>query len=255
MTQIAVREKPIPFSGPMVRAILDGKKTQTRRVVKPQPSIAPDLLPTRAEDMLPDGSSKKFCFTIERVPGVTRYLGGNQFAREFSPYGQPGERLWVRETWQLLHMYRDWATGQVDDWTAWEGKVPKVRPPGYVTAFAGEPGWGSDREERGFGWRPSIFMQRWASRLSLDITAVRVERVQDISEADAVAEGVYEAFADEREEAFSVAPPGESSFPTARQYYERLWDSLNAKRGHSWDSNPWVWVIEFARVPEAPSAA
>lgn len=182
-------DRPILFSGPMVRAILGGRKTQTRRVVKNQPVQSrtdPAVFGWWAEDgcMIPtfdaDGDEGPVCH-----------------------YGVPGDRLWVRETFN-----NDWTDHVI------------YRADGGSAVEAGWP-----REPK---WRPSIFMPRAACRLVLEVTAVRVERLQQIREADVHAEGCQ-------------LVQGED----ARWHYGSLWNSLNAKRGFGWDTNPWVWVIEF----------
>jgi len=202
-----MKERPIIFSGEMVQAILDGRKTQTRRVV------------TRI------GSAKEF---IETVDGINKLVDvqsllsmkPNQYpqeARGRCPYGRPGDRLWVRETWGL-HPDLD---GQLKD----DGLTPgSIDNEGFHIGYKAD-GSGAYCIEK---WRPSIFMPRWASRILLEITDVRVECVQDISYQDMVAEGLY--------------PTGKLDCLVA---FESLWDSINAKRGYPWSSNPWVWVIKF----------
>ena len=192
------RERPILFSSEMVKAILDGRKSMTRRVVKPQPDAVAafqDGQPTEA------------------------YYGGwpkGGYAKKLTcPFGQPGDQLWVREThFRFIEISA-------------KGGSKKAL-------------YRADHPEWFCKWRPSIHMPRWASRLTLEITAVRVERVQDISADDAEAEGF----------SFIHAPEGT---PSGRYQHEekfaRYWDSLNAKRGYGWDANPWVFVISFRRLP------
>lgn len=201
-----MKERPILFSGEMVRAILDGRKTQTRRVMKCPVSC----------------HSKILGQPMEHEPMVS-HKGDWHKPNEWSPYGIPGDRLWVRETWQALNVHRDIPMKQVTP-----------QPPICCLAFKATE---QDRKKERLPvysgkWRPSIFMPRWASRILLEITNVRVERVQEINEADALAEGVGFWGCDTIE------------------VFQNLWDSINAKRGYSWESNPWVWVIEFKRVKE-----
>ena len=178
-----MNEKPILFNGEMVRAILGGRKTQTRRVVKDQGRV-PTVLQSDGNRLLP-----------KHVP---------DWFTDYCPYGGHGDRLWVREThWR--------AEG--------EGTGGKVRFLQYKATSPDDPPLG-DR------WRPSIHMPRWASRITLEVTGVRVERVQDISNEDVHAEG--------------FAPWGDKYLSFAD-----LWDSINANRGYGWDANPWVWVVEF----------
>lgn len=203
-----MKERPILFSAPMVRALLDGTKTQTRRVVKPQP----------------------FAITSDGVPFV-QTADDEKFGRLgkviVCPYGQPGDRLWVREAWAPLTI-------------------------GH--AYSADPIWNSSPSGR---WHPSIHMPRVASRILLEVTGVRVERLQDISEADAAAEGlVVRAGA----AAFNASglpeyglpewadgTPGETRWNvSAVQAYRSIWTEI--KGPGNWDANPWVWVVEFKVV-------
>jgi len=199
-----MKERPIIFSADMVRAILEGRKTQTRRVVKGLGSKLGDEYMTE----LSNG---------ERVETVT-----------LCPYGQPGDRLWVKETW-MPDAPRD---GTWDD-TVFYGC--KGSPLSWIPDRFREPAHclfrASWAESPLTGWRSSRFMPRWASRITLEIVNVRVERVQDISEDDAQAEGV-----------------DWSRWTSAIVPFVNLWNTINAKRGYDWDSNPWVWVIEFKQV-------
>jgi len=183
-----MKERPILFSGEMVRATLNGLKTQTRRIIKPQPKL-----------------SDKITKITNMVPGFVDATGG-----EFRcPYGKVGDRLWVRETFVITGIgacfYRADGEIEVRDWV----------------------------------WRPSIFMPREYSRISLEITNVRAERLQDISEEDAQAEGVRLGF-----DWIDNLPVLPANF---RAGFRLLWNSINTKRGYDWDSNPWVWVVEFRR--------
>lgn len=212
-----MRERPILFSGEMVRAILEGRKTQTRRVAKVHDAHVAGMIS-------PNGSN------AARSP---------KEHVSYCPYGKPGDRLWVRET---LRTHRCFGFPL--------GQSPQVNP-------AGERIWSyaADNLPDPTGSRPSIHMPRWASRLTLELTEVRVERVQDIREEDAKAEGCQEAY-DEPFELGSAArrenekngyfPP--SSYTSG---YAALWDQINAKRDggiYAWEKNPWVWVLEFKRV-------
>ena len=200
-----MKERPILFSAPMVRAILNGTKSQTRRVFKAQNG---GLWP-RPNDL----------------PGMRQIL------RE-CPYGKPGDRLWVRETWA----YHVQAIGSVTD---------KDGP--WVYASDGDHVLQHRLCDR---WRPSIHMPRAASRITLEITGVCVERLQDISEADAIAEGIERAddffgcqcwkVYGEPEGADVVAP----NDPIGS--YRSLWEFINGTG--SWDANPWVWAVEFKRI-------
>lgn len=215
-----MRERPILFSDPMVRAILAGTKTQTRRVVKPQPS--PELLADYAEIRDRYGSARTDAQMLsDCVP---------------CPYGQPGDRLWVRETFIGARGYdRDPPSrfGNKPIWYCADGEPDRAQ-------------WWqlSDRK------RPSIHMPRWASRITLEVTGVRVERLQDISEADARAEG---ARCVDRATGREVMFPDESQhIGSWRLHFREIWESINGPG--SWDANPWVWAIAFRRL-EAGSDA
>ena len=211
-----MKERPILFSGPMIRALLDGTKTQTRRVVKPQPRPGTKLVG------IPEGWTED-----PAAPDSDGNVTGWR-----CPYGQPGDRLWVRET------------------------------------FNGDPSRGigyayraTQPEMDGCPWVPSIHMPRAASRITLEITAVRVERLNKITKEDALSEGIerrpcdcahdgmlrevcphseykthFKDYADK--ENLSVVTPGYS--------FLSLWESINGPG--SYHANPWVWVVEFKRV-------
>jgi hypothetical protein len=210
-----MKELPILFSGPMVRAILEGRKSQTRRVVK---GLTPGHEHTgRSLTGLgyPASMGKWWAEFLHSEPGSPIYVA--------CPYGQPGDRLWVRETWCPA------ATSGYD--APSDGRDPSI----WYRA--------TDDGECEGPWSPSIFMPRWASRIELEVTGVRVERVQEISPLDAIAEGIMEY----EPGAFHWEPwgPGTEYFRGPRDAFLTLWDSINAKRGHGWDVNPWVWVVEF----------
>lgn len=218
-------EKPILFKGPMVRAILDGRKTQTRRVVKCNPFYGgPDW--ARA---FPDGLTTRYL----HVPQAGGEYGDKTVQRVYCPY-DPGDTLWVRETTEsywLPHILTGEPTSAlcgrytVDD-------EPILDPRGF------DLGWWYSKPRC-----PSIHMPRWASRITLEVTGVRVERAQDISEADAKAEGVTAQF----EPVGLSGAFGLTHLPYSSAF-ANLWNSINAKRGYSWESNPWLWVVEFKRV-------
>lgn len=217
-------EKPILFSGSMVQAILDDRKTQTRRVVRLPKSIGPDYGAACWELAKPPQYIK---------PGQVAFLDRAHPCESYPwlvdcPYGGPGTRLWVRETFQPLFAegvaYRD------TDWTT--GK-------GYAISYPATDGikeWLDPDDNLTTRCQPSIHMPRWASRITLEVVSVRVERVQEISGEDARAEGVAP------ENAECNCPGG-----AYKNAFCGLWDQLNAKRGYGWDANPYVWVIEFGR--------
>ncbi|AFU45428.1 hypothetical protein C380_08630 [Acidovorax sp. KKS102] len=208
-----MKERPILFSRPMVRALLDGSKTQTRRVVKPQPDTAHD-----GEPYWFIGGYRVWGY--RPAPAVPLRAGGNPLP---CPYGQRGDRLWVRES--FAHMYRDNAQPEKRAPEDVAYMADNLTPDPYV--------YGS--------WKPSIHMPRWASRITLEVTNVRVERLQDISEADAMAEGSPPSHPsiDRISREFGYA-----DFP--RSWYAQLWDQING--AGAWAANPWVWVVEFRRL-------
>ncbi len=209
-------DHPILFSGPMVRAILSGQKTQTRRVMKPQPSS--DFAPIAVEWYAPTVLDR----SGEEQPGAEVFGVYGEEEGYRCPYGAPGERLWVRETWlrdKEIYLYKaDFGKGVLSD--SWRGK-----------------------------WKPSIHMPRPASRITLDIVSVRVERVQSITREDAKAEGVSNVWSWNEER--NAKHPEHFRRALLNPYianYSVLWDEINAGRGYGWDVNPWVWGVEFKRV-------
>ena len=232
-----IKERPILFSAPMVRAILEGRKTVTRREVKKRPAL----------DCLAAGFEPAFLT-----------LPGNA---DLCPYGKPGDRLWVRETWGVIsHDFDD--QGNMIDWTPDRPATPIREMPfgrGYYSGHAiyradGEAVWAGDDDGGGddrSAWKPSIHMPRVVSRILLEITDVRVERLQDISEAQAIAEGIVGvAFRPDDGwpicTGYMVGPDdGKTGLETtAAKAFAGLWDSV----GGDWEANPWVWVVEFKRV-------
>lgn len=206
----SMTERPILFQAAMVRAILDGSKTQTRRIVKPQPPATTVSVGTYHH---PDPR-----------PHFWAADGGSllDWARP-CPYGAPGDRLWVREA--FIHEPADYC---------WEASVSiPCRPATTIYRADSDP----HGLAKGAGWKPSIHMPRSLSRIALEITGVCVDRLRDISEADAWAEGMA-----------SVYGKGnlDGAGRTARYGYQMLWDMING--AGSWTANPWVWVVEFRRV-------
>ncbi len=256
-----MKERPIPFTGESVRSILAGHKTQTRRVVKPQPCPQGRLLGN-----IRDGRPLE-CTTCHDAIR--------------NPYGQSGDRLWVRETW---------APSVIDP----EGGCFEEDPRNFDIVYRADGDdaywaahWTRDSVVRGRAvsvpcaptWRSPRFMPRWASRLTLEVTGVRLERVQDITDADVKSEGLvavegdggaagpgfkwqgtgYHGAGFNASGAMTFHVPAKNGrcacrvggCSPAQCAYRELWDSLNAKRGHGWDTNPWVWVIEFQRADVA----
>jgi len=222
-------DRPILFSAPMVRALLAGTKTQTRRIVKIQPDNSADGI---LADYALDATGKRARFALWYMSADERMAADWYVHNEpqFCPYGQLGDRLWVREVWA-----RDDEDGQLM-YRADVGKDP------YADAWEQGRNEGVPR----YRWKPSIHMPRAASRITLEITGVRVERLQDISEADALAEGVTPKWEPGCSGRLMEAISGFMSFHPAASAYADLWEQINGPG--SWDANPWVWVVEFKRV-------
>jgi hypothetical protein len=290
-TEIEVQEKPILFSGAMVRKIIEGLKNNTRRVMdRPPLAVEPYNTPNvfmYHQDGTPLDKWYRFdketdgLIETRRCPGYSStkraaekaadwlhsYRRGevrwsrDEIVRALCPYGKPGDRLWVRESWYQSgeHVqshpeddeYRDWsARGRQHVFYAADG-IPSVR---------GKNDWGIEPgpnpkerkfkpDEHRWYWRsrPSIHMPRWASRLTLEIVSVKVERVQEIGHRDIAAEGV--GF-------WSVESSTPFTYGQHKKEFEILWDSINAHREggkYAWAANPWVWAIEFKKH-EGPTA-
>ncbi|MBV4478736.1 hypothetical protein [Pseudomonas khavaziana] len=222
----SVKEWPILFSAPMVRAILEGRKTVTRRAVKPQPEV-------RMVDMI----GPMLTFKNKRG-GHWLYPNAKAQIIADCPYGKPGDRLWVRETFIDLR-----GTG-VEHRPDPAGPLQR-----YAYAADCRPRSHSDEARKDFGlkYKPSIHMPRVACRILLEITDVRVERLQDISEDQAKAEGVR-LMRDGSDTWVSREGPGNlvTPWPTAKEAFSDLWNSINGP--HAWVANPWVWAVSFKRV-------
>lgn len=234
-----MKERPVLMNGAMVRATLRDvdPKTQTRRVIKPQPLGYPWFW--EGDDVDPDPQwFDSYCVGEEPCGAYSEEI--NKPMR--CPFGQPGDRLYVRETWQAWqrtsYEHDEWQPIGVKDATASKQRAYA----GGVRVDAIE--YCADGKSAG-PWTPSIHMPRWASRITLEVTGIKVERLQDISEEDARAEGV------ERSDITGMYHPtpfaGEVHAKlTARQAFESLWKAINGP--DSWDANPWVWAITFKRI-------
>lgn len=262
------KERPILFSGPMVRALLEGSKTQTRRALKEQP---------------PEGCGKiegpsMFAPTVfvrgEAQPGP-EVFGAFSEDGEWSikcPYGQPGDRLWVREAW--------WQAGKTvfqypgDDEGGWGGSnrikfsadgAPPNEPNLEYPDGLRNGAFSAAEPNRIWRKRPSIHMPRWACRILLEVVSVRVERLNDISNEDAIAEGLAAVSKDGKLVKYGIPDhdglPGgcDAGWPwvdwkhTPRNAFCQIWESING--AGSWDANPWVWCVEFKRIDQQETAA
>lgn len=227
----SVKERPILFSGAMVRAILDGRKTVTRRIVKARNESALAAADVFAFD--PDRGEWEMGETHQGVVASCGWLR--------CPYGAPGEHLWVRETWGARDA-RGFFAERIDE-------IDEDTDDEIVFRAT----CGHDMPSHG-RWFPSIHMPRWASRITLEVFSVRVERLQEITEADARAEGVAEGLipADDAGPVRVGYVLGDEDgrcllHVTPRDAFAVGWDSINGKRA-AWSTNPWVWRVEFRRV-------
>lgn len=228
-----MKERPILFSGPMVRALLAGTKTQTRRVVKPAPQTV-----RNHRSAVWDGDPAELMKLLTT-------------AGRRCPYGQPGSRLWVRETYFAWGRWetRFSAKKGRDEWHFVDLTLEAGKSHLYAANGQQPQPMGGKRHKGGVTptwWkRPAIFMPRAASRITLEVTGVRVERLQDISEADALAEGIVQL----RDGGFGL-PAGEHYHAAdPRISYWSLWEHINGTG--SVEANPWVWVVEFRRLEAA----
>lgn len=265
------KSTPILFSGPMVRAIIEGRKSQTRRIVKPEIVPFVQQTPDRHAPKHPAPYLDAYCGapkTTENPRGMTRdWCWWTRDDRPSLPVAMalcvPGDELWVRETWK----YRDW-TDDGEPFIAY--RASEQDEPVHIDASRYDDEWGerlagiwaslsepenyqidgsaSDRK-----WRSPRFMPRWASRLTLTVKAVRVEKLQDISREDAMAEGIPQMHPEAVKAGLCAPVSGRGDGPdcrdrwdnsTSQENYSRLWESINGPG--SWDANPWVWCYSFS---------
>lgn len=235
------------FNGEMVRAILDGRKKKTRRIMKVQPSDG--FHPTHNGYNL-DLNAHWY------TPGVVDKNGYLQPAKKdvfgvadenegyTCPFGAVGDRIWVREAFQGPLVSEE----LLEEYRAYPEKFENPEYCEYAADGGPRPEYCDLDDNLRHGWRPSIHMPRWASRLTLEITGVRVERLNDISETDAEAEGIdMEALFDAQDCYDCIADHSMTGRPTATGAFKYLWESIYGEE--SWQANPWVWVIEFKVVP------
>ncbi|CUR95145.1 hypothetical protein [Salmonella enterica] len=245
-----MKERGMIFNREMVRSIIDGRKTQTRRIMAIQTEHS-ELGLRRVIDSKNGRDNGKYFWSQSGACGLK--MRSKMFG---CPYGEVGDRIWVRETWSDVNLdgapavaYR--ADDEVYDLMEDESLLDEGGSFNYQDPrvckyqFAA---WHSDLISGIEGnWRPSIHMPRWASRITLDITDVRVERLNGISETDAEAEGIdMEALFDSQDCYDCIADHNMTGRPTAKGAFKYLWESIYGEEG--WKSNPWVWVIEFKRV-------
>lgn len=217
-----MKERPIIFSGPMIRSILQGRKTMTRRIVKPQPDFF---------------ECSSWCYSETGHSGAGWYVCETEYLEEGSffyrcPYGKVGDRLWVRETWSHTGT-GVWSISSAIN--ALDGKVIYRAAEGHNDAK----------------WWPSIHMPRWASRITLEITGIKVERLQDITEEEAKAEGVepkpVKTLGWKRREILGELPD-----VSYRMAFADLWETLNGQG--SWELNPWCWAVSLEMGSSKPNS-
>jgi hypothetical protein len=197
-----MKERPITFTTEMIVAIREGRKTQTRRVIKDPNGLAPNqILSIHLMEAVYPAAESGWIFWHPDRQGLDEFIKQRYKNGIRCPYGQPGDRLWVKE-WYTINAFDDVL---------------------YLTDWKSE-----GLEYEGMGWKSSRFMPKKYTRTWLEVTGVRVERLNDIIAEDAIAEGI-------------LVGPSEGK----RYAFSQLWDSINARRGYGWDANPWVWVVSF----------
>lgn len=207
-----MKERPILFNGSMVRALLDGSKTQTRRIMKPQPQPVPADYAGPEGHRWPSNAVRSMVHVEQELQNKSGGWGG--LAATCCPLGRVGDRLWVRETW---------AVGSIYD------SIPPRDIPECGVRYA------ATDDRLGIKDRPSIHMPRWVSRITLEVTGVRVERLHDITDDDCIAEGCAGGHRSIPDYQYNATPS---------EHYRHIWKST----GGNWEANPWVWVIEFRRI-------
>lgn len=250
-----MKERGILFSAPMVRALLAGAKTQTRRALKLPPAVVKRGIHPRMDEWMPNRYTKgsgQYAggnpdFTGDQPPGLLVTCLDGTCQRVPCLYGVPGDRLWVRETWAR----------RLDE----DHLSPSELKPGWAWYWADSQTCNTGCAGAAGKRRVSIHMPRWASRITLEVTEVRVQRLQSISEEDAQAEGLT-CLSKDGGRTFKWGIPDRDGLPgqdddgehwqkwslTARDAYARLWDDING--AGSWASNPWVWALSFRRIAQ-----
>lgn len=231
-----MKERGMIFNAEMVRAILDGRKTQTRRIMKPQPEPCP-----RGGHWWPSNAFKTMLHVEDEMQNGKGGWGG--LVGDACPFGDVGDRIWVRETFQGPLVHEE----LFEEYSAYPEKFETPEYCEYAADGGVRPEYCDLDDNPRHGWRPSIHMPRWASRILLEITNVRVERLNAISEEDAEAEGIdMEALYDSQDCYDCIADNNMTGRPTVTGAFKYLWESIYGEE--SWKANSWVWVISFKRV-------
>ncbi len=234
-----MKETGIMMSGDHPRKILDGIKTMTRRTygLEMVNQFPDDWKFLHMEgDLAVFLLLKKHAGDVVPVFSRSREIRGKEPNLEFlfkCPYGQIGDRLRIRETWAAENRYNHFKPSE----------IPRTATIYYLASIDYDPLTMGKK-------RPSIYMPKWASRINLEVTGLRAERLQEITEGDAIAEGVSYSTTNQYAimRPLSLGRANRDTWPTPQEAFEKLWDSLNAKRGYGWDFNPWVWPISFKEV-------
>lgn len=228
-----MKERPILFSTSMVQAILNGSKTQTRRVMRRQPDAVERF--KRGEEASDTDAKYAILRCYKNPKGFKKCASGwSADAKYKTPFHEfnVGDQLWVRETWHVEPGVTGWSMDDNEPCIGWieykAGGSKEVVAPNFDAVQRCFPKGDVDWDFLPYDWRPSIFMPRWACRLILEITKIRVERLNDISEADAIAEGMI----------------ADDDY-CAEEHFSMLWNEINGWGEKGWNANPWVWVIEF----------
>ena len=213
-----MREQSIIFNSEMVKAILDGRKTMTRRPIKLRTSVNPHSSLSEQGKIYSIGD-------MQRETELTKNTKPNYPC----PYGQQGDRLWVREKWGLIDLESGYA---------YDGLIPpKFAREEYEVAYYAD--WSDFIDSLFHKWRDALYMPKWTHRITLEITEVRVERLQEITEEDVISEG-------------TPNHPGQFREGNMEAFvrFAYVWNSLYTKKSeYQWEANPWVWVIEFRPLP------
>lgn len=214
-----MKERPLPFTEPMVRAILSGAKTQTRRIVK---------WPVYC---LSHGGRRRLLTErdVSTLAELIREPGRHPDNRPQCPHGAPGDRIWVKEKFLIETS----GSCRYDAEGLSPGEYPEWLQRASIVHYAAT----TDLTSLG-KWKSSRFMPRWVSRITLELTEVRVQRLQDVTWQDCMSEGIKVGF--------TILDEGDTTW--IRGQFEELWDSINAKRGYPWESNCWVWALTFKVV-------
>jgi hypothetical protein len=245
MDSTKAKERPILFSGPMVRAIIAGTKTVTRRIVEPMAGQQREWLTRELLDAVPHGEMKAGGWQMHHPKAGTVFQGvfvdhDSPLGWIRCPYGVPGDRLWVREAWAFEDCGEDghrliW---QADRAAAWASDVARIAAGAFYM----------DADYQPTRWRPSIHMPRAFSRINLEIASVRAERLQDIADDDIRAEGVTPDVVAEMLDGKRGEPHLlDMVAPKPRDVWRLGWDAINGQRA-PWSTNPWVWRVEFRRL-------